>query len=248
MGRKIGLVLILVLALAASPALAQLTAKYVLPVSKVTLSRTSAKVYAGRSFTIQAKVAPASRAHEAVLWSSSDPSVAAVKDGVVTALSPGAATITATVEDKSASCQVTVRRAKVDRHQAEQQIHRPHALQQPTAVCGRLYPLLRHGYGYLEQPGIPPVATVDPDTGLVTGVSPGHHPGARPHRRRQNRLLHGNGHRCGHRPLHFPERQRQKPDLWGQLPPDRFGAARQYRPGRPGPDLEQQQALHCQCG
>ena len=117
MGRRICLVLvpvfILVFTLAASPALAQLTPKYVLPVSKVTLSRTSAKVSAGRSFTIQAKVAPASRAHEAVLWSTSDAAVATVEGGVVTALSPGTATITATVEDKSAVCQVTVRKAKV---------------------------------------------------------------------------------------------------------------------------------------
>lgn len=176
MGRRICLVLvpvfILVFTLAASPALAQLTPKYVLPVSKVTLSRTSAKVYAGRSFTIQAKVAPASRAHEAVLWSTSDAAVATVEGGVVTALSPGTATITATVEDKSAVCQVTVRKAKVTAIKLSNSsiaLTPSSSLQLSVAAFTPAYATDTVTWNSQN----PAVATVDPDTGLVTGVSLG---------------------------------------------------------------------------
>ena len=45
---------------------------------------------------------------KSVTWTSSDPTVAAVSDGKITALSAGKATITATAGGKSAACVVTV--------------------------------------------------------------------------------------------------------------------------------------------
>lgn len=49
--------------------------------------------------------------NKTVVWKSSDDKVIAVEDGVLTAKAAGAATITATVGDKTASCTITVKEA-----------------------------------------------------------------------------------------------------------------------------------------
>ena len=58
-------------------------------------------------------VAPATATNKSVTWSSSAPAVATVVDGVVTPLTEGATTITATTVDGSftATCAVTVAKA-----------------------------------------------------------------------------------------------------------------------------------------
>lgn len=89
------------------------------PAEKVTLklSSTSASVKAGENTTITATVAN-DATDTSVTWKSSDESVATVKDGVVTGVKAGTATITATsVADTtvSATCTVTVtEETKVD--------------------------------------------------------------------------------------------------------------------------------------
>lgn len=50
--------------------------------------------------------------NKTVVWKSSDDKVIAVEDGVLTAKAAGAATITATVGDKTASCTITVKEAE----------------------------------------------------------------------------------------------------------------------------------------
>ena len=85
------------------------------PVTGVTLSQTQASLYYNRTpntLTLTATVAPANATNKAVTWTSSNPSVAKVENGVVTALACGTAVITATAADDSgasASCTVTVR-------------------------------------------------------------------------------------------------------------------------------------------
>ena len=83
-------------------------------VSGVTLSQNQASLYYNRTpntLTLTATVAPDNATNQAVTWASSNPSVAKVENGVVTALACGTAVITATAADgsgASASCTVTV--------------------------------------------------------------------------------------------------------------------------------------------
>ena len=86
------------------------------PVTGVTLSQTQASLYCNRTpntLALTARVAPDNATNKAVNWTSSDSAVATVdQNGVVTAVAPGTAVITATAADgrgASASCTVTVR-------------------------------------------------------------------------------------------------------------------------------------------
>ena len=81
-------------------------------VSGITLDITSCTLEIGKTTTIKANVLPSDASNKSVSWKSSNPSVATVdSDGLVTAVSAGVATITATTTDGSklsASCEVTV--------------------------------------------------------------------------------------------------------------------------------------------
>ena len=84
------------------------------PVTGVTLSQNQASLYYNRTpntLTLTATVTPDNATNQAVTWTSSNPSVATVKNGVVTAVAPGIAVITATTQDgnHTATCTVTVR-------------------------------------------------------------------------------------------------------------------------------------------
>jgi len=69
------------------------------------LDQTSLFIEEGQTATL---VATVTGSENAIEWSSSNPEKATVVDGVVTAVSVGSATITATVGDKQATCEVTV--------------------------------------------------------------------------------------------------------------------------------------------
>lgn len=76
--------------------------------SKVTLSNTELTVEEGQSKTLVASLTPTDTL-ETVSWSSSDEKIATVKDGKVTAVAAGIATITAKTESGiKAECKVTV--------------------------------------------------------------------------------------------------------------------------------------------
>lgn len=78
------------------------------PATGITLDATTQKLDTGKTFTLKATVAPANTADK-VVWSSSNAAVAKVsEDGVVTAVKPGSAVITATAGIVKASCTVTV--------------------------------------------------------------------------------------------------------------------------------------------
>ena len=86
-------------------------------VTGITLSQTEAAVtIGGETLTLTATVAPDDATDKTVTWTSSDPTVATVANGVVTAVAAGTATITATAtngtddttDDFSATCDVTV--------------------------------------------------------------------------------------------------------------------------------------------
>ncbi len=83
----------------------------VVAVTGVSLDKTSANLQTGGSITLTATVTPANASNKAITWSSSDPAVATVGNGVVTAIAAGSTTITAaSVADptKTATCTVTV--------------------------------------------------------------------------------------------------------------------------------------------
>lgn len=77
------------------------------PATGITLSKTSLSLTKGNTETLNATVTP-SNSTDSVVWTSNNPSVATVSNGVVTAVGTGSATITATAGSKSATCSITV--------------------------------------------------------------------------------------------------------------------------------------------
>lgn len=83
------------------------------PVTGVTLNKTSTSLYVGDTETLTPTITPDNATNKNLTWSSDDTSVATVDaSGLVTAVSAGTATITVTTEDgaKTATCTVTVSR------------------------------------------------------------------------------------------------------------------------------------------
>jgi uncharacterized protein YjdB len=90
--------------------------RVIVPVTGVTMNPTSLSIMEGNEINIYATVAPADASNKNIFWTSNNASVARVSIyGLVTALSPGTATITVTTEDgaKTATCVVTVTAAPV---------------------------------------------------------------------------------------------------------------------------------------
>ena len=81
-----------------------------IPVSAISLDKTEVAMNPDDKVMLTATIAPENASNKSVLWSSSDESIATVKDGEVAALKVGEAIITATSEDggKKATCKVTV--------------------------------------------------------------------------------------------------------------------------------------------
>ena len=88
----------------------------------VTLSVTEANMTAGETLDITATVAPANASLRSVVWSSTDPSVATISGGRVSALAAGECDIVATCLDKQATCHVKVVQTTIvitlDKHEA----------------------------------------------------------------------------------------------------------------------------------
>lgn len=68
-------------------------------VTGVTLNAASGELTIGGQTTLTATVSPADASNKTVTWESSDPTVASVVNGVVTALAPGSAKITVKTQD-----------------------------------------------------------------------------------------------------------------------------------------------------
>ena len=79
-------------------------------VTSVTLDSTSMMLVEGENQKLTATISPSNAENKAVIWSSSNSSVASVKEGLVTAVKSGNATITVKSDDggKTATCAVTV--------------------------------------------------------------------------------------------------------------------------------------------
>lgn len=78
-----------------------------IPCTGISLSASTASVEAGKAVTLTATVTP-NDTTDSIVWSSSNNSLATVENGVVTAISSGSVTITATCGNYSATCAITV--------------------------------------------------------------------------------------------------------------------------------------------
>lgn len=83
-------------------------------VKLVSLNKTATTIVIGGSELLTAAVLPENADDRTVTWSSSDPEVASVENGKVSALSLGEAVITATAGNLSAECTVTVKGPDVE--------------------------------------------------------------------------------------------------------------------------------------
>ena len=96
-----------------------------IPAEEVLLDKTEVKLLLGSSATLTATVRPEATTDKTVVWTSSDPAVATVdKDGKVEARGLGTAKITATCDNVSATCEVTVspipaRAVSIDKNEIE---------------------------------------------------------------------------------------------------------------------------------
>lgn len=77
-------------------------------VQSISLDKNKIEIGVGKTELLSVIVHPENAEEVTVTWSSSDPSVATVSDGTVTAVKIGKATITAVAEGLSAECAVTV--------------------------------------------------------------------------------------------------------------------------------------------
>ena len=77
-------------------------------VTGITVNKSSISLTVGKSETITATVKPNNATNKTVTWSSSNTKVATVKNGVITAVGPGTATITVKAGNKTVTITVTV--------------------------------------------------------------------------------------------------------------------------------------------
>lgn len=89
-------------------------------VTDVSISQTEADMYEGTTMTLSLSFKPVTVKNTNAAWTTSDPSIATVENGVVTAEGPGDAEITATTEDGGlvVSCVVRVRADKTALNEA----------------------------------------------------------------------------------------------------------------------------------
>lgn len=79
------------------------------PVESVTLNEPEITLLVGEDFQLTAEVLPENADNKTIVWESSDTAIAAVdENGLVTAVAAGNAIVTATVDDKNATCTVVV--------------------------------------------------------------------------------------------------------------------------------------------
>lgn len=83
-------------------------------VASISLNKTTLEMIEGDTEALTASVSPDDATDKTVTWTSSNEGVATVKDGVVTAVSQGEATVTAKAGNQTASCKVTVSKKVID--------------------------------------------------------------------------------------------------------------------------------------
>lgn len=83
--------------------------KVIVPVESITLNMDAITLNEGESVTLKATIIPKDASDQAVTWSSSDESIVTVdQKGKINAIKQGSADILARIDDKQATCKVTV--------------------------------------------------------------------------------------------------------------------------------------------
>lgn len=144
-----------------------------IPATEITINRSTASIEKGKTLTLSVTKVTPPDSTDTVEWTSNSPSVATVNktSGVVTAVGRGTATITATTTSgKTATCVVTVtvpaKSVTLNRTKAE-------------VAVGKTVPLRANVNPTDSTDGVtwssnkPSVATVDKNSGVVTGKSKG---------------------------------------------------------------------------
>ena len=80
---------------------------------EITLSKTELELYEGETFTLTVTVSPADAKDKRVEWKVSDEKIATVEGGLVTAKKAGETIVTASTNEKTATCKIKVK-AKED--------------------------------------------------------------------------------------------------------------------------------------
>ncbi len=139
-------------------------------VESVSIDKTETTLKVGAAVSLKATINPAGAIVSTVTWSSSDPNVATVENGKVTAVAVGEAVITATAGDKSAACKVTVKNAVsgVTLDKTEATVNKGDVFQLTATVS----PADAIATTVAWKSSNTKVATVD-ETGLVTAVDGG---------------------------------------------------------------------------
>lgn len=148
----------------------------VIHVSGVSLNITSAELTEGEELTLTADVQPSDAADKDVRWSSSNPGVATVSEGIVTAVAEGTAVITVTSEDMghSATCQLTVNKKVVPVTGLNLSESTLSLVAGGTHVLkAEILPENATDKEISWSSSDPSVASVDSSTGEVTAVAPG---------------------------------------------------------------------------
>ena len=76
--------------------------------TSVVITPASLEIKEGETATLVATLLPEDSDLREATWTSSDPSIVTVQNGVVTAVAPGTAVITAKADDATGTCTVTV--------------------------------------------------------------------------------------------------------------------------------------------
>ena len=152
------------------------TSSAIVPVTSVSLNRSTLSLNIGATNTLTATVTPSNATNKAVSWSSSDPSVATVNSsGVVTGVNAGTTTIKVTTSDGGyiATCQVTVLATTIP---VTGVLLDKSVMQVATGLTSRLAatvtPSNATNKGVTWRSSNSGIATVD-SSGVVTGISQG---------------------------------------------------------------------------
>jgi uncharacterized protein YjdB len=146
----------------------------IIPVTGVTLSATSIDIEPDSTFTLTATVAPADATTPAVTWTSLDPSIATVANGVVTGVAVGDVRIVVTTADGgyTDTCKVTVRaHVFITGVTLAKQATTINKNLTETLTC-TVYPIDAQNRDVTWRSLDPSIATVG-ETGLVTAVEEG---------------------------------------------------------------------------
>lgn len=144
------------------------------PVTGIKLNKSKAIKAAGKTVTLQAVISPADATTKTVTWKSSDNKIATVNNGVVTAVSPGKAVITATTKDgaKTATCTITVKPPKTTIDKVAVKNYKSLKITWNAVADVTGYKIYRkQGTGVYQLLTTVPAGTVSYiDTGLTTGT------------------------------------------------------------------------------